>query len=46
MFDRLKEFNLKIKPKKCQFFGTSVLFLGHVLLAEGIPANPEKVEKV
>ena len=33
VFDRLKKFNLKIKPKKCQFFSTSVLFLGHVLLA-------------
>ena len=42
VFDRLKKFNLKIKPKKCQFFSTSVLFLGHVLLAEGISANPEK----
>ena len=46
VFDRLKRFNLKIKPKKCQFFSTSVLFLGHVLLAEGISANPEKVDIV
>ena len=46
VFNRLKQFNLKIKPKKCQFFSTSVLFLGHVLLAEGISGNPEKVEKV
>ena len=37
---------MKIKPKKCQFFDTSVLFLGHILLAKGISANPEKVEKV
>ena len=46
VFDRIKKFNLKIKPKKCQFFSTSVLFLGHVLLAEGISANPDKVDKV
>ena len=46
VFDRLKNFNLKIKPKKCQFFSTSILFLGHVLSAEGISANPEKVDKV
>ena len=46
VFDRLKQFNLKIKPKKCQFFDTSVLFLGHILLAKGISANPEKVEKI
>ena len=46
VFDRLKQYNLKIKPKKCQFFDTSVLFLGHILSAKGISANPEKVEKV
>ena len=46
VFDRLTKFNLKIKPKQCQFFRTSVLFLGHVLSAEGISANPEKVDKV
>ena len=46
VFDRLKKFNLKIKPKKCQFFSTSVLFLGHVLSPVGISANPDKVDKV
>ena len=46
VFNRLKQYNLKIKPKKCQFFNTSVLFLGHILLAKGISVNPEKVEKV
>ena len=45
VFDRLKQFNLKIKPKKCHFFDTSVLFLGHVLLAKGISANPGKTER-
>ena len=46
VFNRLKQFNLKIKPKKCQFFNASVLFLGHILSAKGISVNPEKVEKV
>ena len=46
VFHRLKQFNLKIKPKKCQFFNTSVFFLGHVLLAHDISANPKKVEKI
>ena len=46
VFDRLKQYNLKIKPKKFQFFDTSVLFLGHILSAKGISANPEKIEKV
>ena len=46
VFDRLKQFNVRIKPKKCQFFYTSALFLGHILLAKEISVNPEKVEKV
>ena len=41
-----KQFNLKMKPKKCNFFQHSIVFLGHLLSAEGISANPEKVEKV
>ena len=28
VFNRLKQFKLKIKPRKCQFFSTSVLFPG------------------
>ena len=46
VFKMLNEFLLKIKPKKCHFFDTSVLFLGHVLSSEGISANHGKVEKV
>ena len=43
VFDRLKEFNLKIKPKKSFIFQSNVLFLGHMLLKDGILSNPEKV---
>ena len=46
VFSRLKEFNLKIKPKKSHFFQTSVTFLGHILSANGILPNPEKVSKI
>ena len=35
MFSHLKEFNLKIKPKKSYFFQTSVTFLGHILSTDG-----------
>ena len=41
-FNRLKQFSVKIKPKKCQSFNTSVLFLGHVLSAKGISTNLKK----
>ena len=46
VFSRLKELNLKIKPKKSYFFQTSVTFLGHILSAKGVSPNPEKVAKV
>ena len=45
VFNWLKSFNLKIKLKNV-IFQASVIFLGHVLSADGISANPEKVEKV
>ena len=46
MFSHLKEFNLKIKPKKSHFFQTSVTFLGHILSANSVSPNPEKVAKI
>ena len=46
VFERLKSFNLKIKPKKSFFFQKSVTFLGHILSAKGISPNPEKVDKI
>ena len=45
-FNRLKEFNLKIKPKKSFFFQPEVNFLGHILSQKGVSPNPEKVEKI
>ena len=45
-FNRLKEFNLKIKPKKSFFFQAEVNFLGHILSQKGVSPNPEKVEKI
>ena len=46
VFSQLKEFNLKIKPKKSFFFQSSVLFLGHLLSKDDILPNLEKVSKV
>ena len=46
VFSHLKEFYLKIKPKKLYFFQTSVTFLGHILSADGFSPNPEKVAKI
>ena len=46
VFNQLKEFNLKIKPKKSHFFQAEVGFLGHVLSKKGVSPNPEKIDKI
>ena len=46
VFKWLEEFNLKMKPNKCHFVQHSVVFLGHILTAEGISVNPDEVEKI
>ena len=46
VFSHLKEFNLKIKPKKSHFFQTSITFLGHILSANDVLPNLEKVAKI
>ena len=45
-FGRLKEFSLKIKPKKSFFFQAEVNFLGHILSQRGMSPHPEKVAKI
>ena len=42
VFNRLKEFSLKIKPKKSHFFQAKVDFLGLILSKNGVSPNPEK----
>ena len=46
IFQRLKEAQLKLKPKKCSLFKISVSFLGHVVSRDGIQCNPDKVSAV
>ena len=41
-----ERFHLKIRPKKCYFIQSHVVFLGHILSAHGILLKPEKVDKV
>ena len=44
VFQRLKDFNLKMKSKKCCFFQHSIVF-GYVLSVDVISANPERWKK-
>ena len=44
VFTRLREANLKLKPKKCLFLRDEVSYLGHVVTREGIRPDPSKTE--
>lgn len=46
VFYRLRAANLKLKLKKCDFGKIQTDYLGHLVNADGIKVNPNKVEKV
>ena len=46
VMDRLKEVNLKLSPDKCKIMSSEVTFLGHVLSADGLKTDPEKISAV
>ena len=43
---RIKEANMTIELQKCHFAKEEVRFLGHIVSAEGITADPAKIEAV
>ena len=43
---RLEEVNLKLKPSKCKLLQQEVLFLGHIVSADGVRPNPKLVESI
>ncbi|GBM17553.1 Retrovirus-related Pol polyprotein from transposon 297 [Araneus ventricosus] len=46
VFQRLQKANLKLNLKKCRFFQKEVTYLGHVISAEGVKTDPEKIKAV
>ena len=46
VFNVIKRHGLKLKPSKCQLFREKVPYLGHVISAEGVATDPEKVDAV
>lgn len=46
VFNRLREHGLKLKPSKCHLMKKEVQYLGHVVSAEGIRTDPEKISTV
>ena len=43
MLEWLQTAGLRLKPKKCNLFRTEVPFLGHLVSAEGVRTDPDKV---
>lgn len=43
---RLRKVNLKLNPLKCDFLRKEILFLGHIVSADGIKPDPKKIESV
>ena len=46
VFCRLREANLRLKPKKCGLLKEQVPFLGHVVSADGIRPDSAKTERI
>ncbi|PKA61009.1 putative mitochondrial protein [Apostasia shenzhenica] len=46
MLDTLQRYNLKLNPAKCTFGTASGKFLGYLVAARGIEANPDKISAI
>jgi len=46
VFDRFREHNLRLHPKKCFFAVPQILYLGHVTSESGIAASDKKVQLI
>ncbi|GFV15944.1 retrovirus-related Pol polyprotein from transposon 17.6 [Trichonephila clavipes] len=46
VLSKLRDANLKLNPSKCKFFQKEVNYLGHIISAEGVRTDPEKVSAV
>jgi len=44
VFDKFRQANLKMNGKKCNFALKQVKYLGHILSAEGVTADPSKTD--
>ena len=42
----LEQFDLRLKPEKCEFHKTEVAFLGYVVGADGVRMSEEKIKVV
>ena len=46
VFEKLAKAGLKLKPSKCEFFRSSLKYLGHIVSKEGIATDLRKIEAI
>ena len=46
VFERLQDAGLKLKPSKCELLQDEVHYLGHVVSADGVATDPDKVAAI
>ena len=46
VFERLQDAGLNLKPSKCELLQDEVHYLGHVMSADGVATDPDKVAAV
>jgi hypothetical protein len=46
VFDRIRKYNLKLQPDKCEFLRKEVSYLGHVIGQTGVRPDEKRIEAV
>lgn len=46
VFGRIRKFNLKLQPDKCEFLRKEVGYLGHIITEKGVLPDPRKVSVI
>ena len=46
VLERIREYNVKLQPDKCEFMKTELAYLGHIVTPDGVKPDPSKTEAV
>ena len=46
VFEKLSATGLQLKPSKCEFFKSQIMYLGYIASKDGIQTDPKKVTAI